>query len=82
MRPLTVFAIVLALCAACGGSTPPAGNVGSGQPALHITTTGDGLVRGTGSDCRGNCTVNPAAGAQLLLEAVPDPGATFAGWSG
>lgn len=82
MRPLTAFTIVLALCAACGGSAPPVGSVGTGQPALHITTTGDGLVRGTGSDCRGNCTVNPAAGAQLRLEAVPDPGATFAGWSG
>jgi len=82
VRPLTTVTIVLALCLACGGSSPPVGNVGSGQAALHITTTGDGLVRGAGSDCRGSCTATPLAGTQLRLEAVADTGATFAGWSG
>ncbi len=82
MRPLTTVAIVLALCLACGGSSPPVGNVGSGQAALHITTSGDGMIRGAGSDCRGTCTATPAAGTQLRLEAVPDSGAAFAGWSG
>jgi len=80
VRPLTTVAIVLALCLACGESSPPVGNVGSGQAALHITTSGDGMIRGAGSDCRGTCTATPAAGTQLRLEAVPDAGATFAGF--
>jgi Divergent InlB B-repeat domain len=82
VRPLTATTIVLALCIACGNSTPPVASVGSGQPVLHISTAGDGMVRGAGPDCRGNCTFTPAAGTQARLEAIADPGATFAGWSG
>jgi List-Bact-rpt repeat protein len=82
VRALTTVAIVLALCLACGGSSPPSGNVVPGQATLHITTSGDGVVRGAGSDCHGTCTMTPAAGTQLQLQAVPDAGATFAGWSG
>ena len=44
MRPLTATTIVLALCIACGDSTPPVASVGSGQPVLHISTAGDGMV--------------------------------------
>jgi Divergent InlB B-repeat domain len=82
VRALTTVATVLALCLACGGSSPPSGNVGPGQATLHITTSGNGVVRGAGSDCRGTCTLTPAAGTQIQLQAVPDAGATFAGWSG
>jgi hypothetical protein len=82
VRPLTATTIVLALCIACGDSAPPVGRVGTGQAVLHITTSGDGTVRGAGPDCRGSCNFTPAAGTQARLEAVADPGATFAGWSG
>jgi len=82
VRPFATAALVLALCLACGGSSSQSGNTGPGQARLHITTAGDGMVRGAGSDCRGNCDLAPAAGTQLQLEAVPDAGALFAGWSG
>jgi len=49
---------------------------------LRIATTGDGLVRGAGTDCGGSCSETLATGTQLGLEAVPDAGATFTGWSG
>jgi hypothetical protein len=49
---------------------------------VRISTTGDGLVRGAGTDCRGSCSATFATGTQVQLEAVPDPGATFTGWSG
>jgi len=67
---------------ACGSSPPPVGKVGPSQATLHIVASGDGMVRGAGADCRGSCTATPAAGASVHLEAVPDSGATFAGWSG
>jgi len=82
LRLITATSIVFAVCVASGATTPPFGSITPGQPALHITTSGDGMVRGAGSDCRGSCTAKPAAGSQLRLEAIADPGATFAGWSG
>ena len=72
----------VALAAACGGST------GNGDKApqvftLHVTTVGDGSVRGAAdSDCRGSCPDRIVAGTQLRLQAIPDPGATFIGWTG
>jgi List-Bact-rpt repeat protein len=77
---LLIGGLVLALCLACGESSP-SGSVGGGQATVRITATGDGLVRGMGTDCRGSCTATVAKGTQLRLEAVPDSGATFAGWS-
>ncbi|MFL5311333.1 MAG: InlB B-repeat-containing protein [Myxococcales bacterium] len=82
MRPLTATTIVLALCIACGDSTPPVGSVGTGAAVLHIKTIGDGMVRGAGSDCRGDCNFTPAAGTRANLQAIADPGGAFAGWSG
>ena len=61
-----------------GGS----GSGGSTQLTFTISTTGNGLVRGAGADCRGACTVQYAAGSQVHLVAVADSGATFAGWAG
>jgi len=77
------LAISLALAAACGGSAPKNGNEGVRQTILRVTTIGDGLVRGAGaSDCRGTCTTLTPIGNPLRLQAVPDPGGTFAGWTG
>ena len=44
------------------------------QATVRISTTGDGLVRGAGTDCRGGCSATFATGTQVQLEAVPDPG--------
>ena len=52
------------------------------QVNLKITTAGNGVVRGAGADCRGSCSAPHASGAQVHLVAVPDPGASFAAWSG
>jgi Divergent InlB B-repeat domain len=82
MRSSITAAIVLAYCLACGGSSSGSGSTGPGQARLHISVAGSGTVRGAGSDCRGNCDLTPAPGTQYQLEAVPDSGGTFAGWSG
>jgi uncharacterized repeat protein (TIGR02543 family) len=76
---LTVF---IALAFACGGSSPPPGSVGGRQTVLRVTTIGEGLVRGAGDDCRGTCSTLTPIGNPLRLQAVPDPGVTFAGWTG
>ena len=53
---------------------------------LEVTTAGDGS--GTvgsapaGIACPGACAAEFDAGAQVTLNAVPDPGSVFAGWSG
>src|SRR5207249_10752108 len=56
MRNASIVLIV-AFSAACGGRQPGSGNTGGQQVSLQITTTGAGLVRGAGPDCRGTCTV-------------------------
>jgi hypothetical protein len=85
MRAATLSS-VLVVAIACGSSSDRSqggtGGGGSAQFALHLATTGDGLIRGAGSDCRGACTAQLAAGSQVQLQAVPDAGATFMGWSG
>jgi hypothetical protein len=58
------------------------GSGGATFVSLELTTSGDGIIRGTGSDCRGSCTVQMASGTQLQLQAIPDSGASFSGWSG
>src|SRR6267378_2434928 len=81
MRPFFVVS-VLVLCLSCGKGSPPSGSVGPTQATVRISTTGDGLVRGAGPDCRASCSATLATGTQVQLEAVPDAGATFTGWSG
>jgi hypothetical protein len=39
-------------------------------------------VTGTGIDCGGDCTETYDNGVVVALTATPDPGSTFAGWSG
>jgi len=58
------------------------GSGGGAVVPLRLTTSGDGIIRGTGSDCRGSCTLQVTSGTQLQLQAVPDPGLSFSGWSG
>src|SRR5262249_8443029 len=90
MRSIIAGGAAVAFCASCGGSSSPpasapaagAGKGGPTQMNLKITTSGNGLVRGAGSDCRGVCTVSYDAGTQVHLAAVPDPGSSFAGWAG
>jgi len=82
VRP-AVIGSVLILCGSCGGreSSPP----GSGGPSygtVLMSTTGEGLIRGAGADCRGNCSASFTTGTHLRLDAIPDVGATFNGWSG
>jgi List-Bact-rpt repeat protein len=50
--------------------------------SVRLTTSGDGIIRGTGSDCRGSCTFQIPSGTQLQLQAIPDQGASFNGWGG
>jgi len=52
------------------------------QVALDLQTAGNGMVRGAGADCRGNCHVMYNTGAAVHLEAVSDSGYAFTGWSG
>lgn len=73
--------LIVAFLIACGNSTG-SGSTGAGQSKLQVSTVGDGVVRGAGNECRGTCNAQFANGAQVQLQAVPDPGALFAGWSG
>ena len=88
VRKLILFAAV-GVVAACGSAATDVGNPDSGngrtgpdQFNLTISTSGNGMVRGAGADCRGSCTAQGPSGQQFHLVAVPDPGATFTGWSG
>lgn len=95
---MRTWAIAFALAIACGRAPAPArvggggpvdagaevfpdgGVIGSsGTATLFVATSGAGLVRAADGDCRGSCTVR---GNSIHLAAVPDPGATFVGWSG
>ncbi|HXN82698.1 MAG TPA: hypothetical protein VN883_09490, partial [Myxococcales bacterium] len=78
MRALTIY-IAAAFALACGKGVTTAGNP---PVTLTVTTSTDGLVRGAGTDCRGTCSIQAAAGTQMHLAAIADQGASFAGWSG
>src|SRR3954463_23723 len=82
MRAALSSVVVLAIACGSGNPNGSGGTGGGAQVALHLATTGDGLIRGAGNDCRGACTTPLATGSQLQLPAVPDAGATFTGWSG
>ena len=63
--------------------------VGSSQsPAVGLTVSatgrGTGAVRSSigGLDCTSACTAQIRSGADVTLSATPDPGSSFAGWSG
>ena len=78
-----ILAIAAVAAAACGGSSEGTSeSTGPVQVTLRVTTSGNGLVRGIGADCRTNCSATYPAGAQVHLAAIPDTGATFSGWAG
>lgn len=80
MRQVTVaLAVAVAICVSCGAGD---GRVEANDATLRITTTGAGLVRGMGADCRGTCSPAFAKSTTIHFEAVPDSGAMFSGWSG
>src|SRR5205085_6072085 len=82
MRRIAVFALSL-LVAACGSNSNDSNqNKNPQQATLRITTSGGGLVRGAGTDCRSSCSAQYVVGTQVHLVAVPDAGATFSGWAG
>ncbi len=53
---------------------------GSGPP-LEVTVAGLGNVTGGGIDCSPICAVRPGV-PEVLLTAIPQSGAVFAGWGG
>jgi hypothetical protein len=82
VRPAVIGA-VLVVCESCGGhDSSPSGSGGPGYAVVLMSTTGEGLIRGAGTDCRGSCRASFTTGTQLRLDAIPDVGATFNGWSG
>ena len=82
MRGLIGTCLAAAAVAACGSSSGGSSDRSPSQATLRLTTSGNGLVRGAGADCRGNCSAQYVAGSQVHLVAVPDTGAVFAGWAG
>jgi hypothetical protein len=84
MRALIIACAAFSLAIACRGSSGGGGGGGGGssQFTLRVTSSGNGLVRGAGSDCRGNCSAQYPAGATVHLVAVADSGASFSSWSG
>jgi hypothetical protein len=83
MRTFILAGVALVVAAGCGSTSDGGvGGPGATQFNLKITTAGNGLVRGAGADCRGNCTAQMTSGAQVHLVAVADSGASFVGWAG
>ena len=83
MRSAAAIAIAAAYAAACGGEQASSTrSIGPAAAVLTLSTSGEGAVQGLASDCRGSCTQKVALGDHVTLKAVPDAGATFAGWNG
>lgn len=61
-----------------------AGAADPGRFDLELAVNGAGSVELApgGHLCAGDCRIDYAAGTDLLLHAVPDPGARFSGWTG
>jgi hypothetical protein len=49
---------------------------------LSIAKTGDGIVAGAGIECGPTCSAEYDEGTVVTLNALPEPGWSFAGWSG
>jgi uncharacterized repeat protein (TIGR03803 family) len=69
-----------------GGKQPWAGvafSIDTRVSWLSVTQSGPGRVTSSpaGIDCRNSCGGTFAPGTQITLTAVPDAGATFAGWA-
>lgn len=84
---LLVIISVLPVFSGCssddnGGGGPP--GVSSFLVAVAKPGTGQGRVTSTpvGIDCGFDCAQNYTAGTNVTLVAQPDPGNSFAGWSG
>jgi len=82
MRTLIGMLLLAAALVACGSSSGGSGDRNPSQATLRLTTSGNGVVRGAGADCRGNCSAQYVSGSQVHLVAVPDTGAVFVGWAG
>ena len=83
MRASAKVVVALGCIAACGREeVSSTQSVAPGQAVLTLSTQGEGIIQGLSSDCRGSCSQKMAIGEHVLLKAVPDRGATFAGWIG
>jgi probable HAF family extracellular repeat protein len=78
--------LLFAVAIACGKQQgEPAAELPAAVQPVHLTISvaGPGRVTGDAIDCRAtSCAVAAGGGTRLHLEAVPDPGARFVGWSG
>lgn len=77
---LVVFSLVAAvLISACGETTP-----GPASFKLTVNKTGNGTVTSSNGDinCGSDCDQTYTQSTSVTLEAEPDEGATFSGWSG
>ena len=67
-------------------TTPTSGSLQAGTPyTLTITRQSGGRVNAAGIDCGtkgAQCTVTMPAPLWLGLQATPDPGYSFTGWTG
>src|ERR1700682_2817352 len=90
MRSFVGEALGLALAAACGGTSSPAGNQNPGNTGggakvmLTITVSGQGSVTAPAPffACAGTCAQPLAAGPAVQRAALPAAGMLFTGWSG
>jgi hypothetical protein len=67
---------------ACG--TTPAASSSPQTFALLVSSQGSGTITSTpaGISCGSNCSATFASGTTVMLQAVPDSGFSFTGWSG
>jgi hypothetical protein len=52
------------------------------RPKLHITSSGGGMISGSGISCRNDCVTALTTGQTVTLSAVPDANFGFTGWGG
>jgi len=81
MRAIVLAAAGLVL--SCGGKSDSGPRqVGPAKVTVTIAVSGPGTVRASGIDCGSTCQAAATVGTTLHLEAAPDMGAQFSGWSG
>ena len=83
-RLVIALSALVAVLAACSSEIGDLLDPSEAQSSVTVRVEGPGAISiaGEDTDCTDSCQVEVAAGTQLELEAVPEAGAEFSGWSG
>jgi Divergent InlB B-repeat domain len=82
IRPAACLALAGTLVACGRTSGEELQDVAIPNVVVTVTVGGHGSVQGAGIDCPSNCGTTLPKGTSFHLDAAPDAGARFSGWSG